>query len=128
MENKWIVLSNWIKTNSDKAIPASLARKIVGKEAFNAFKASGHIVQGGRLGKNAKAVVRLGPEALAECENEELYTIFAKFPEGFVEEVDVKASNARQAEERAKVILEEGYKPGWKIVRIAHRSRGVLFV
>jgi len=46
------------------------------------------------------------------------YTVFAKWPNGSIEEVDVDAEDEVRARELAKVELTRDYNPGWKIVKV----------
>lgn len=55
------------------------------------------------------------------------YTIYAQWPDGSIEEVDVQAFNASDAEANGEEVLTEDYKPGWQIIRIEERADGYFY-
>lgn len=56
------------------------------------------------------------------------YVVFAEFPGGDVEEIDVDAINGHWAETIAERELYAGYQPGWKILHTEYRERGQLYL
>ena len=58
----------------------------------------------------------------------DLWTVFAKFPEFGIEEVDVEASSEQEARELGTDILNADYLPGWEIVDIVWRPAGTMFM
>lgn len=59
---------------------------------------------------------------------ESTFTIYASFPSGDVEELDVRAEDARAARIEAKRQLGHGYDPGARIIRIVRRLPGELYL
>ncbi len=62
--------------------------------------------------------------ASGEAQSLTRFTVFAQWPSGEVEEIDVDAVSAFKAKEEALLQLEEGYEPGFKIIRTVPRVGG----
>jgi hypothetical protein len=46
----------------------------------------------------------------------ETWTVYARWEDGDVEEVDVHAASAEEAKRLAFTILDRDYRPGWEII------------
>ena len=57
---------------------------------------------------------------------EKTYTVFAHYPHGSVEEIDVKATNKIEARAKAKELLDKYYEKGYKLGGVTLRT-GLYF-
>lgn len=55
------------------------------------------------------------------------YTAFVRFPNGDVEEIDVKAEGFREARMKVQAELDADYLPNGEVIRLVCRPNGVLF-
>lgn len=55
------------------------------------------------------------------------YTVFAKFPNNTIEEVDVVAADEAEARDKGAGVLTEEYIPGWEIIDVVVRAGNLFY-